>query len=118
MTFNSTFDGKPVELTLRFKKSFTINEQNADDKPYLDRMVNFVQVMFKKVLYEHKFKQIGRLPRFFLASDMRPIKQHNLEMWPGYISQVKSLTDGIFLNIDCCTKFISSTSVLDLINDK
>ena len=80
-------------------------------------MLHFIQGIFKKVLYEHKFKQIGRLPRFFLASDMVPIRQHNLEMWPGYISQVKNLTDGIFLNIDCCTKFISSTSVLDIISD-
>ena len=73
--------------------------------------------MFKKILYEHKFKQIGRFPKFFLASDMFPLKKHNLEIWPGYISQVKSLTGGIFLNIDCCTKFIFSTSVLDIISD-
>lgn len=62
-----------VELNFKFLRTFTINETTAEDKPYIDKMVNFVQVIFKKVLYEHKFKQIGRLPRFFLASEMQAI---------------------------------------------
>ena len=34
-------------------------------------------------------------------------------MWPGYIMDVKQVTDGIFVNIDTATKFLSSFTVLD-----
>ena len=38
-------------------------------------------------------------------------------MWPGYDCTVKCLNDGIFLNVDTATKFVSMTTVLDKIND-
>jgi hypothetical protein len=34
-------------------------------------------------------------------------------MWPGYSSEVKFLNDGIFLNVDTATKFISQRTVFD-----
>lgn len=83
----------------------------------MDRVLSFIQVVVKRVLYEHKFKQIGRLPRFFLSTDKKDIPKHHLEMWPGYTTSVKGLFDGIFLNVDCATKFIESRSILDLIKD-
>jgi hypothetical protein len=36
-------------------------------------------------------------------------------MWPGYLSTSRLLADGIFLNIDTCTKFINKVTVLDQI---
>ena len=45
------------------------------------------------------------------------IPRHNLQMWPGYTSNVKYLHDGIFLNVDCATKFIQKGSIYDLIKD-
>jgi len=44
------------------------------------------------------------------------IGQYNLECWPGYLTASRLLADGIFLNIDTCTKFISKTTVLEYIN--
>lgn len=38
-------------------------------------------------------------------------------MWPGYSTDVKQLTDGIFLNVDTATKFISSQTVWEKIRD-
>lgn len=106
-----------MELTFRFRTAFTINEQSAELRPYMERVLNFIQVVVKRVLYDKKFKQIGRLPRFFLPDDKVDIPKYHLEMWPGYMTQVKSLHDGIFLNVDCATKFIESRSILDLISD-
>lgn len=37
-------------------------------------------------------------------------------MWPGFMTQSRLLSDGIFLNIDTATKFIQKQSILDLIN--
>nr|AEX87970.1 Otiwi8 [Sterkiella histriomuscorum] len=106
-----------IDLNIKYRAAFSINEQTQESRQYMDRVLNFAQNVVKKVLYEHKFKQIGRLPRFFLSTDMVPIKKYDLEMWPGYTTSVKALHDGIFLNVDCATKFIDSRSILDLIID-
>jgi len=39
-------------------------------------------------------------------------------MWPGYMTTSRLLADGIFLNIDTCTKFINKVTVLDQIYTK
>ncbi len=36
-------------------------------------------------------------------------------MWPGYLTTSRLLADGIFLNIDTCTKFINKVTVLEQI---
>ena len=36
-------------------------------------------------------------------------------MWPGYLVAVKSLNDGVFLNIDTATKFLGMETVYDKI---
>lgn len=38
-------------------------------------------------------------------------------MWPGYDCSVKALNDGIFMNVDTATKFLSMTTVMDKIYD-
>lgn len=38
-------------------------------------------------------------------------------MWPGYETMTKCYTDGIFLNVDTATKFISQITVMDEVRD-
>jgi hypothetical protein len=38
-------------------------------------------------------------------------------MWPGYSADVKHLNDGVFLNLDTATKFISQINIFDEIKD-
>jgi len=47
-----------------------------------------------------------------LAEDKIPIPQFNLYAWPGYELTTKLSTQGIFLNIESCTKFVNQVSVL------
>lgn len=76
-------------------------------------MLEFLNVVVKSVLREAQFKQIGKLPKFFLPSERVQIPQHSLEMWPGYLTTSRLLADGIFLNMDTCTKFINKVTCLD-----
>jgi len=69
-------------------------------------MQHFVTTLIKKALYEHKFNQIGRLPRFFLPTERKSIPEFEIMMWPGYTMAVKQVTDGIFMNLDTATKFV------------
>ena len=43
-----------------------------------------LNAIVKRGLECKKFKQIGRLPKFFLASEKRATPIENLDMWPGY----------------------------------
>jgi hypothetical protein len=37
-------------------------------------------------------------------------------MWPGYMTTTRLLSDGIFMNIDTCAKFIQKTTILEQID--
>ena len=46
---------------------------------------------------------------------MKDIPEYNLQMWPGYELTTKSVTHGIFLNIDTATKFVNKTTMLEYV---
>ena len=73
--------------------------------------------MVKRTLIEHDYKQVGRLPRFFNPDERVGINEHRLDMWPGYSTDIKYLNDGVFLNVDTATKFISQKTVYDEIRE-
>jgi hypothetical protein len=71
--------------------------------------------MIKQALVEgSQLKQIGRIPRFYDNSKgaMVEIPRHGLEMWPGYMVKPETYISGLYVNIDCATKFIQNESVL------
>ncbi len=77
--------------------------------------MDFLNKIVKKSLYDQKYKQIGRLPKFFNTAEKKSLPQFELDMWPGYTCQVKCVHDGFFLNVDTSTKFLQQRTVLDLI---
>lgn len=83
----------------------------------MPRLLNFVNNIVKKTLEFEKYNQLGRLPKFFLSTEAQNIPDMNLEMWPGFEIQSKLLNDGIFLNLDTCTKFITTSTIFDEIQD-
>mmetsp|Transcript_34437 Transcript_34437/g.25529 ORF Transcript_34437/g.25529 Transcript_34437/m.25529 type:complete len:88 (+) Transcript_34437:306-569(+) len=86
-----------------------LGDRKNEDKVLLE----FLLTIVKKGLKRKKFNQIGRLPKFFLKDEKRTIPNEDLlEAWPGYEFNTKWYADGIYVNIDTCTKFINSYSVL------
>ena len=69
-------------------------------------MLNFLNILVKNALSSQDYKQIGRLPKYFVEKDKKNIDKYQLEMWPGYLTTTRLLRDGIFLNIDTVSKFI------------
>ena len=80
------------------------------------KVLQFLNVLIKSVLRAQDFKQIGKLPKYFQQNERVDIPAHNLEMWPGYLTQSRLLADGIFLNVDTAARFIQKSSILDWIN--
>ena len=52
------------------------------------------------------------LPKFFLAQDNIDIDRFNLKAWPGYEVAAKCSIQGIFFNVDSCTKFMQKDTIL------
>lgn len=51
--------------------------------------------------------QIGRFPKFYLRKDVIQVQNESLSAWPGYEVVTQSAVQGLFLNIDCCTRFVN-----------
>jgi hypothetical protein len=76
-------------------------------------VLNFLNIIVKSGLQCKKFCQIGRLPKFFLPDEKRPVPNEDLDMWPGYETCTKWYNDGIFLNVDTATKFITRRTIFE-----
>lgn len=114
MDFTGVFESAQVAIRISPYQAFSLNDQLAalqgkDTAQILD----FVNKVVKKSLYDQDYKQIGRLPKFFNHNEKKELNHFRLIVWPGYTCQVKFLNDGIFLNIDTSTKFLQQQTVLD-----
>lgn len=98
------------------KKSITINlnDLTAEAKDYMNSILQYFNIVIKETLRIKNYEQIGRLPKFFRALDQIVVKEiENLKAWPGYEVTTKQCTQGIFLNVDSCTKFVQMETVLE-----
>jgi hypothetical protein len=62
--------------------------------------------------------QIGRFPKFYLRKDVIQVSNESLSAWPGYEVVTQNAVQGLFLNIDCCTRFVNQTSIMKIVSDK
>lgn len=107
ITLTANSNGNLGEIKITPFQSFSLNDQTSElRKKNIDQILNFVNKVVKKSLYEQDYKQIGRLPKFFNSHEKKDLPHFDLIVWPGYTCQVKCLNDGIFLNVDTSTKFL------------
>jgi hypothetical protein len=87
--------------------------------PYMLDVCEVFNNIMKEALDQLDYKQIGKFPRFFNAKDKVDVHppDMNLVAWPGYQVQVKLTTQGIFLNVESCTKFVNKISILETFID-
>jgi hypothetical protein len=101
------------ELSIALSQKLTVGVQDKDQMEHMSKLYTFLNMMVKRTLEYEKYNQLGRLPKFFKSQDAVAIRDFDLEMWPGYEAQSKLFTDGIFLNVDTCTKFIATTTIYE-----
>ena len=62
-------DGVTDTISIRPDKSFSFDEQTSHLRQKgLPSIINFVNKVVKRSLYDMDYKQIGRLPKFFNVS--------------------------------------------------
>lgn len=102
-----------VEFTLRYQRTIDLNDITPEDKKYMADILNIFHNIVKEQLDQLDYKQIGKFPKFFNVKDKIEVEpsNFNLQAWPGYQVEVKLTTQGIYLNVESCTKFVNKISV-------
>lgn len=113
---NGQANGQTHEIIVEADTKFSLDEVTKGQNGKMTLLLAFISILVKRALEKEDFTQIGRLPKYFLPSEKSSIPEYLLEVWPGYETQTKLYSDGIFLNVDTATKFINKVTVLDEIN--
>jgi len=71
----------------------------------------------KAALKLKKYEQVGRLPKFFNAEEKIDIPRFQLVAWPGYEVKTVLTTQGVFFNVESCTKFVNQITILKMLKD-
>ena len=100
-----------TEVKISWHVAIDMDDPSPKALDYIQNVLMIFNNIVKQALRNKKYEQVGRLPKFFLAQDKINIDRHNLWAWPGYEVGVKLSTQGIFFNVDSCTKFINKTTV-------
>ncbi|XP_035744235.1 piwi-like protein Ago3 [Vespa mandarinia] len=95
-------DGSPVILTLIFKKKEKMSES-----------IQFFNILFGRIMRALNFVRIGR--QNFNPACAHTVPQHQLEIWPGYITAINEYEGGLKLCIDAKHRVMRMETVRDLI---
>lgn len=98
---NHPLDGSPVILTLIFKKKEKMSES-----------VQFFNVLFGRIMRALNLVRIGR--QNFNPACAHTVPQHQLEVWPGYVTAINEYESGLKLCIDAKHRVMRMETVRDL----
>ena len=115
--FTGVIGSETTALKIVYKMTIDLDELTSEARLELPKVLLIFNNIVKKALNQNEYKQIGRFPKFFRADDKININQHQLQAWPGYELSCKLTMQGVYLNIESCTKFVNQRSILDIFND-
>jgi aubergine-like protein len=72
-------------------------------------------IIFKNIMKELKMTRIGQ--HYFSSMRQIDIPNHNLQIWPGYVTAVHEFEDGLYLVVDVAHKVLRSQTCWELMND-
>lgn len=110
MVFNGNMGGTLVQLKVTPKLEIDLDDLSAlaaQSRAYMADVLTIFNKIVKMALKQKKYEQVGRFPKFFNASEKIDINQFKLVAWPGYEVVTKLSTQGVFFNVESCTKFVN-----------
>ncbi|KAG4079836.1 hypothetical protein HA402_014967 [Bradysia odoriphaga] len=99
---NNDNDNSKVTVTIIFKK-----------KKLLKDCIHLYNVLFERIMKILKLVRFGR--KNFDPTAPKPIPQHKLEIWPGYVTAVDEYEDGVMLCLDVSHRLLCTETVLDIL---
>ncbi|KAI4478134.1 hypothetical protein M0804_012092 [Polistes exclamans] len=95
-------DGSLVTLTCIFKKNTNMSKS-----------VQFLNILFGRIMRALNLVRIGR--QHFNPARAHTVPQHQLEVWPGYITSINEYEGGLKLYVDIKHRVMRMETVHDLI---
>lgn len=81
----------------------------------LSECIQLYNVLFERVYKELKYLRVGR--KNFDPTAPQVIKQHKLEIWPGYVKSVDQLEGGVMLTLDVSHRVLSTCPAIEVMTD-
>lgn len=97
-------DGSNVKITINYKKKLQSGDRD---------MIQQFNIIFKRIFNVLKFKMHNR--NFYDPKSATSIKQHKLDIWPGYVTAVDNYEGGLLLQCDVSHRVLRTESVRDLL---
>lgn len=84
-------------------------------KKRLGECIHLYNVLFERIMHDLNYQRVGR--KSFDPSAPKVIKQHKLEVWPGYVKSVEEQEGGLMLLLDVSHRVLSTKTVLEYMNE-
>ncbi|ODM88390.1 Piwi-like protein 1 [Orchesella cincta] len=81
-----------------------------DVKPMKDA-IPFFNILLRRIMIELGFVEIRR--EFYDLELAQFLKQHRLEIWPGFNPVAENQEDGLMINVDACSRVLRMDTVYD-----
>lgn len=83
--------------------------------PPFAELIPFYNTMFRKIMRELKLVQINR--HYYDPTSKIDVPQHKLEIWPGYVTSVLDLDDGLLLSCDASHRLLRTSTAKEILKD-
>ncbi|XP_038059144.1 piwi-like protein 1 [Patiria miniata] len=90
--------------------TITLTNELAPTSPTCIQVYN---IIFRKILGFVGMQQIGR--HYFNPNDPTVVPQHNLQLWPGFITSILQYEEEVMLMADVSHKILRTDTVLDIL---
>ncbi|KAK0087279.1 hypothetical protein PV325_001377 [Microctonus aethiopoides] len=77
--------------------------------------VQFFNILLNKILRLLEMVRINR--NYYNPRCAHRVEQHRMELWPGYITAIEEMEDGLKLNIDASHRLMRTDTLRDFIKD-
>ena len=105
-------DPKVLETKTRKGETVIIKLRLVEElRPTDQHFISFYNIILRKMLENLKLELVGR--NYYNPGDKIELKQHKLELWPGYKTSIRQHEDNILLCCEVDHKVLRTDTVLD-----
>jgi len=97
-------NGSSIKITINYKKRVDLADRE---------MIQQFNILFKRIFNVLKFKMHNR--NFYDPQSAQAVRQHNLSVWPGYVTAVDKYEGGLLLQCDVSHRVLRTETVRDLL---
>lgn len=115
----SKLNRRKITLLIEREGEFVVDpgQINKTDRRNCQAMSQVLNVVVKEAMRETGLIQMGKRPQFYSFENPIDVEQVKIQIWSGFKTCAYKYSDVCTLVIDNCYKFMSTDTVLDVIND-